>query len=189
MTEENFEKEALKSMKEFELAWEEFFKDKPKPKNDGEEKKQMEEFFHWYNYERKQSDSGKTPAQMYKEIYGKEPIHPIKEESRMFNLELDREYEEEFEEVLDIAEEEAVVVAEEIFNENWKKIKQETEKTNKKEACKYSFILGFLNYMKMMNEKSRIIEEQMKDMPKEDIQKIVNKLKKGIEVAENDFGE
>ena len=52
-------------MREFNMAWEEYFKDKPKPKNDDEEKKQLEEFHHWYNYVRKQSDTGKTPAEMY----------------------------------------------------------------------------------------------------------------------------
>ena len=36
-------------------------------------KKQMDEFKHWYNKVRKQSDTGKTPEEMYKEIYGKEP--------------------------------------------------------------------------------------------------------------------
>jgi hypothetical protein len=46
-------------LKEFEMAWQEYFKDKPKPKNDEEERKEQEEFHHWYNYVRKQSDTGK----------------------------------------------------------------------------------------------------------------------------------
>ena len=58
------------AIREYKMAFEEFFKDKPKPKNDKEMKSQMEEFVYWYNYVRKQSDNGKTPAQMYKELYG-----------------------------------------------------------------------------------------------------------------------
>ncbi|PIZ82538.1 hypothetical protein COX97_04335, partial [Candidatus Pacearchaeota archaeon CG_4_10_14_0_2_um_filter_05_32_18] len=53
---------AIKGMKEFEMAWQNFLKDKPEPKNDEEERKEQEEFHHWYNYVRKQSDTGKTPA-------------------------------------------------------------------------------------------------------------------------------
>src|SRR3989344_7963887 len=76
------------SINEFELAWKEFFKDKPKPKNDDEEKEQLKEFHQWYNNIRKQSDTGKTPAEMYKEIYGKEPPNDRQEESnRMINFE------------------------------------------------------------------------------------------------------
>lgn len=60
------------------MAWNEFFKDKPEPKNDDEDRKQQEEFHNWYNHVRKQSDTGKTPAEMYKEIYGKEPPKTIK---------------------------------------------------------------------------------------------------------------
>ena len=54
-----------KSMNEFELAWKEFFNKKSRPKNDMEEKKEMEEFTYWYNNVRKQSDTGKTPNEMY----------------------------------------------------------------------------------------------------------------------------
>jgi len=75
---EEMKREALQGMKEFELAWQEFFKNKPKPKNDEEDRKQQEEFYLWYNYERKQSDTGKTPAEMYKEVYGEEPNKDIK---------------------------------------------------------------------------------------------------------------
>ena len=73
MDKEDLKEEAPKGLKEFSLAWEEFFKNKPEPKDDDEDKKQQEEFHQWYNYVRKQSDTGKTPAEMYKEIYGKEP--------------------------------------------------------------------------------------------------------------------
>ncbi|HLC81455.1 MAG TPA: hypothetical protein VJH68_02255 [Candidatus Nanoarchaeia archaeon] len=59
------------AIREYRMAFEEYFKDKPKPKNDRERKKQMEEFIYWYNNVRKQSDTGKTPHEMYKEAYGK----------------------------------------------------------------------------------------------------------------------
>ena len=85
--------------KEFDLAWQEFFKDKPEPENDEEDRKQQEEFYLWYNYERKQSDTGKTPAEMYKEVYGKEPPKEfpinVQEPSRMLNFEWDEENNEE----------------------------------------------------------------------------------------------
>ena len=58
------------AVKEYRQAFDEFFKDKPEPKDEEESKKRLEEFFHWYNNVRKQSDTGKTPAEMYKEIYG-----------------------------------------------------------------------------------------------------------------------
>ena len=59
------------AIREYRIAFEEYFKDKPKPKNIKESKKQMGEFVYWYNNVRKQSDTGKTPSEMYKEIYGK----------------------------------------------------------------------------------------------------------------------
>jgi hypothetical protein len=59
------------AIREYRMAQEEYFKNKPKPKNDKELKKQMDEFRYWYNNVRKQSDTGKTPAEMYEEIYGK----------------------------------------------------------------------------------------------------------------------
>ena len=86
---------AIKGMGEFEMAWQEYFKDKPEPKNEEEERKEQEEFHHWYNYVRKQSDTGKTPAEMYKEIYGKEPPKSPTEVSRMMNFEWDEDYDEE----------------------------------------------------------------------------------------------
>ena len=187
MNEEDIKKEGLRGIKEFEMAWEEFFKDKPKPKSDEEDRKQQEEFYHWYNYVRKQSDTGKTPAEMYKEIYGKEPPEDFpknsQEPSRFMNFEWDEDYneddfnEEDKEECeLDDAEEEGVSIANEIFDENWKKIKQEVEGQSKREACKYSFILGFLNYMRMMNKKAELIEKEMKNMSKEDTEKFIKKL-------------
>jgi len=66
------------AIREYKMAFEEFFKDIPKPKNKKEIKKQMDEFMHWYNNIRKQSDTGKTPAEMYKELYGKNPKPIVK---------------------------------------------------------------------------------------------------------------
>ncbi len=83
-----------KGAEEFDLAWKEFFKDKPRAKNDNPEKKQMEEFIHWYNYVRKQSDTGKTPDEMFKEIYGKEPEGNLRVDSRKMNFEWDKDYKE-----------------------------------------------------------------------------------------------
>lgn len=80
--------------KEFELAWKEFFKNKPKPKTDEEDRKQQEEFIHWYNYIRKQSDTGKTPAEMYKEAYEKDPNKNSTEINRMMDFNWDEKYKE-----------------------------------------------------------------------------------------------
>ena len=88
------QKSASRATEEFELAWKEFFKKKPKPKNDQQDKKQLEDFINWYNNIRKQSDTGKTPAEMYKEIYGEEPKSPIKDKTRMLNFEWDEDYKE-----------------------------------------------------------------------------------------------
>ena len=65
------DKTDIPAIREYKMAFEEFFKYKPKPKNEKESKKQMDEFMYWYNNVRKQSDTGKTPAEMYKEAYGK----------------------------------------------------------------------------------------------------------------------
>ena len=184
MDKTDIENEAIQATKEFELAWQEFFKDKPEPTNDEEEKKEQEEFHHWYNYVRKQNDTGKTPAEMYKEVYGKEPPQglPINSEnpSKMMNFEWDEDYDEndsDDEKELDSAQEEAVVIATKIFEDGWKNIKQEVEGTSKKEACKYSFILGFLDYMKMMDQKSEIIKKKMENMPEEELAKMINDFK------------
>ena len=60
--------EERKVIKEFDKAWDEFFKNKPRPRNDEEDRKQQEEFHHWYNDVRKQTDTGKTPREMGKRI-------------------------------------------------------------------------------------------------------------------------
>jgi len=85
----------IAGMKEFEMAWQEYFKDKLNPKNDEEEKKELEEFHYWYNHIRKQSDTGKTPAEMYKEIYGKDPPENPIEQSRIMNFGWDEDYDKE----------------------------------------------------------------------------------------------
>lgn len=172
-------------MNEFDLAWKEFFKDKSEPQNDEEDRKQQEEFYHWYNYVRKQSDTGKTPAEMYKEVYGKEPLKDLQmnlqKSSRFMNFELDEDYnEDDFDEEddkLDDAEEESVSIAAEIFENNWKKIKQEIEGQSKKEACKYSFIIGFLDYMRMMDKKAEIFGKEIKNMSKKEIEKLIDNFK------------
>jgi len=66
------QKELPPAIRESRMAQEEFFKNRPKPKTEKEFTKQLEEFVYWYNNVRKQSDTGKTPAKMYKEIYGKQ---------------------------------------------------------------------------------------------------------------------
>jgi len=182
MSEEEIKKNALRSIKEFEMAWQEFFKDKPEPENDEEDKNQQEDFYNWYNNIRKQSDTGKTPAEMYEEIYGKVPPKNPNEQSRIINFDWDDEYNEddyseEGEIELDKAQEEASGVATEIFENSWKEIKREVEGTSKKEACRYSFILGFLNYMKIMDMQGKILEKEIKNMSKDDIEKIVNDFK------------
>ena len=75
--------ESNKSMKEFDMAWEEFFENKPQPKNDEEDRKQQEEFHYWYNNVRKQSDTGKTPMEMGE---------------RIMDFEWDENYDEDYEE-------------------------------------------------------------------------------------------
>jgi len=62
------------AQREFNSAKEEYFKNKPKPNNEREAHKEIEEFIYWYNNKRKQSDTGKTPSEMYKEIYVEEDI-------------------------------------------------------------------------------------------------------------------
>jgi len=79
-------------MKEFDIAWKEFFKGKPHPKNDKEDRKQMEDFMDWYNNVRKQSDTGKTPSEMFNEIYGNDALKTEEEFNRMIKYEFDEDY-------------------------------------------------------------------------------------------------
>ena len=84
----------------------------------------------------------------------------------------------EFEEKVDNVQEEAIRVATEIFEDSWKKIKEELDGASKKEACKYSFILGFLDYMKIMDKKAEAINKELEDMSKEDIEKMISDFRK-----------
>lgn len=81
------------------------------------------------------------------------------------------------EDELDEAQEEAIVIATEIFEDSWKRIKQEVDGVSKKEACKYSFILGFLDYMKMMDRRAEELEKKMKNMSEEDMKKMIDNFK------------
>jgi len=81
------------------------------------------------------------------------------------------------EDELDEVQEEAVVIATEIFEDSWKQIKQEVEGVSKREACKYSFILGFLDYLKMMDKKAEELEKEMKNMSKENMENMMNNFK------------
>ena len=65
------DEETAPAIREYRMAMAEYFKDKPNQKNDKELKKQMDVFVYWYNHVRKQSDTGKTPDEMYEKIYGK----------------------------------------------------------------------------------------------------------------------
>jgi thioredoxin-like negative regulator of GroEL len=53
---------------EFAIGMKEFFDKKEQPGTDEEERTQMQEFVFWYNNVRKQSDTGKTPAEMNERI-------------------------------------------------------------------------------------------------------------------------
>jgi len=66
-------KELDKAMNEFGNAFTEYFKDKPLPSSEKERNKAMLEFTNWYNFERKQSDTGLTPHEMEERLIKKEP--------------------------------------------------------------------------------------------------------------------
>jgi len=155
------------AIQELEKAKQEFFKDKPEPKDEEELKKQYNEFMNWYNNIRKQSDTGKTPAEMYKEIYGKTPPEKIP-------------HIEDSDNELDEMQEEAIIQAEAIFKKAWKTIKQEVEGISQKETCKYSFITGFLAYMDFMDNMSAKLAEKAKQNP-EEFNKILEQFKSNVE--------
>ena len=172
MNEENIEKEGTRSMKEFDLAWEEFFKDKQKPTNNNEDKKQQEEFHYWYNYIRKQSDTGKTPAEMYKEIYGEDPknVFDEKKPSRFMNFEWDDDYEEDFEDEEEISNEE---MKNYFDNEIWPRMKRELKDATKKEACFICFVAGS-EMMKYSTEKEmEDAREKLSKMSEEEVEAMI----------------
>jgi len=180
MTEfEELKKEGLRSIKEFEIAWEEFFKDKPEPKNDDEDRKQQEDFYHWYNYVRKQSDTKKTPAEMYKEIYGEDPknIFDGKKPSRFMNFEWDEDYNEDD---FDDKEEDEMLneLADNIFDNGvWQNSKEQMKDMSKRDSSRHMFRLGFFIHFQYMNEQMKILTKEMENMPKEDVAKIINNFK------------
>ena len=185
-------KNAFKGVSESILAWGEFFENKPEPKDDEEERKQLGEFYHWYNHIRKQSDTGKTPAEMYKEIYGKEPPANFPSsidlaESRVLNPEPDEFFSEELDEddeeddEIDSAQEEAIVTAGGIFENTWKIIKREVEGASKKESCKYSFIQGFLSYFRIIDEQTDNFRGELQDLSDDELKKVFSRLKEGLE--------
>ena len=146
-------KEIISGIKEFDLAWQEYFKDKPKPKNDEEDRKQQAGFYYWYNNIRKQSDTGKTPAEM-----DKEP----QEENRMMNFEWD---EEDDEEDFDDLEQELWEMSSEMFDEDiWNK--EEMEDLSRRELAKTMFGLGFIMHQRIMDEEIKEMDEEIIDNPK-----------------------
>ena len=184
MNEKELREEGLRGIKEFEIAWSEFFKGKPEPKNEEEDKSQQETFYHWYNYARKQSDTRKTPAEMYKEIYGKEPPQnfPINSEepSRMMNFEWDEYYNEDgFNEEGSEGFNEVMEVANHIFeNGAWQNSKDKVKEMSRRDSSKHMFRLGFFMHSQYMNEQMKTLANEMKDMPDEDVEKLINKFKK-----------
>ena|SRR3989344_2330625 len=178
MNKNELEKEANRSMKEFDLAWAEFFKDKPNPKDDEEDKNQQQEFYQWYNYIRKQSDTGKTPAEMYQDSYGERPPQNFPtnmvKPSRMTYFEWDEdgeEFDETEEERLDYLDK----IAEYMFNNGvWQDSKEQMKEMSKRDYSKQMFKLGFFLHDKYKQEQMKIIEEELKTMSKEDIEKMVN---------------
>ena len=149
-------KEESIAAKEYKQAFHEFFKDKPKPKDEKENKKMLEEFFHWYNNVRKQSDTGKTPAEMYRDIYGEEAPDPV-----------DMSDEE------DLDEDEIEDMREFFDKELWPKLKRDLKEATKKEACFLSFLAGTEISSNMLKEQMKHVEETMKDMNPEEIANMV----------------
>lgn len=174
MNEADLKKEALRGMKESDIAWQEFFKDKPEPKSDEEDKQQLEAFYHWYNYVRKQSDTGKTPAEMYTEAYGKEPPQNLPigahEPSRIMHLELDEEDDEDAEE----EDEELIKAAELLFEKGvWHQTKEDLKEMSKREAARHMFSLGFMMHAEYMEKQFKELQEKFKGMTPEEIEKFL----------------
>src|SRR3989344_4310871 len=158
--------EKSQAVKEYKQAFDEFYKDKPEPKDKEESKKMLEEFFHWYNNVRKQSDIGKTPAEMYKEIYG---VGPSK------TVDLDEGVEG------GINEEEIEDLREFFDRELWPKLKKDLKEATKKEACFVSFLAGTEISNNMLKEQMKHAEETIKNMTPEEVAKMIN----GGERSEN----
>lgn len=153
-------KEENQAIKEFGQAFDEFFKNKPKPKDEEENKRMLEEFFHWYNNVRKQSDTGKTPAEMYKEAYGEEAPDPtfISDEE-----DLDQEELEEMKKFFDKA--------------IWPQLKKEVKEFSKKDACFHGFLAGTEFSNLMFEEEMKLAHDTFKDMTPEEIVEMIKKSK------------
>lgn len=180
MDKKGLKEEALRSMKEFELAWQEFFKGKPEPKTDEEDRKQQEEFHYWYNYVRKQGDTGKTPAEMYKEVYGKEPpknSQNPQDPSRMMNFEWDEDYEEDdFDDEQELKE--ITKIADTVFESGvWHNSKEKVKDMSRRESSKHMFRLGFFMHSRYIQEQMKDIADEIKNMSEEDIEKIAKDYK------------
>ncbi len=149
-------KEESQAVKEYRQAFDEFFKDKPKPKDEEENKKLLEEFSHWYNNIRKQSDSGKTPPEMYKEIYGEEAPDSVdisgEEDLNQEEIESMREF----------------------FNEElWPKLKKDLKEATKKEACFLSFLAGTEISNNMFKEEMKLAQETTNNRTPEEVAKMI----------------
>jgi hypothetical protein len=150
-------KEKSQAVKEYRHAFDEFFKNKPKPKDEEEHKKLLEEFFNWYNNIREQSDTGKTPGEMYKEIYGNESPEPV-------NVTEDDFDKEEVEDIRNFFDKEL-----------WPKLKKDLKEATKKEACFLSFLAGTEVSNNMFKEEMKHAQENIKNMaPEEVARKIKN---------------
>ena len=186
MDKEEIKKTEFESIEETIRAWNEFFKDKPEPKNDEEDKKQQEEFYYWYNYVRKQRDTGKTPAEMYKETYGKEPPQnlPINSEeiSRMINFEWGEDENDEPDDEGDEDEQmlsEATELADYMFDSSvWTTSKERLRDMSRREVSKHMFRLGFFMHAKYIGEQMETLAKEFQGKSKEEIDKIIENLKK-----------
>lgn len=183
MKDEDIKKEGLRSIEEFEKAWNEFFKGKSEPKSEEEDRKQQEEFYQWYNYVRKQSDTGKTPAEMYREIYGKEapknlPIDST-EQSRMMNFNWDEDYTEEEDEEDERILKEVSEIADEMFEEGvWQSSKEELKEMSRKDSSKHMFRLGFFMYAKFVDEQVKTLAKKLQGKSEEEIKEIIENMDK-----------
>ena len=113
----------------------------------------LDEFFHWYNNVRKQSDTGKTPSEMYKEIYGQEAPDPVDmSDEENLNQEDMREF---------------------FDKELWPKLKKDLKEATKKEACFFSFLAGTEISNRMLEEEMKHAHETMKSMTPEEMMKMI----------------
>ena len=121
------------------MAFEEYLKNNKEAQTSVEIEKQMNDFMNWYNNERKQTDTNKTPAEMHKEIYG-----------------------EDTEEEISKLDDELFSIAREIFdNKIWNDVKKEVKNLSKRD-CRLLIWLRICNAPKIMDEHIKGIEEEIK---------------------------